>query len=146
MRAKGRVSLASLTRFVLAEHALVSRRALGIVATLTVCVVATAGFAVTVTDPDRFRHVWDGLWWASSTVTTVGYGDVVPASAAGRSIAVALMFTGIGLVSILTAAIASALLAEDVGEEERHIDRELARIAVILERLDGRLEALERDR
>lgn len=68
------------------------------------------------------------MWWAASTVTTVGYGDFVPRSAPGRLIGVVLMFVGIGLVSILTAAIASALLTEEVGDEERHIDEQIEQI------------------
>lgn len=135
--------LVRIPRVVLAEHALISRRALSLVVVMTVLAVTLAGTAVTVTDPDRFTTVWSGWWWASTTVTTVGYGDLVPASVAGRAIAVVLMFTGIGLVSILTAAIASALLAEDVGDEERYIDRELASIAATLERLERRLDELE---
>ena len=132
-----------ISLLVIAEHALVSRRALKFVAAMTVVVVVAAGAAVTATDGDRFSTVWDGLWWASTTVTTVGYGDIVPQSALGRAIAVALMFTGIGLVSILTASIASALLAEDVGDEERHIERELAAISETLGQIQDRLASLE---
>ena len=48
----------------------------------------------------------DAFWWAITTATTVGYGDLYPTTTAGRVIAVALMMVGIGLVAMLTAAIA----------------------------------------
>lgn len=103
----------------------------------------SAGMAVHWTDPERFGSLWDGIWWASTTVTTVGYGDVVPTSDMGRAVGVLLMFTGIALVSILTASIASALLAEDVTEEELHLDVQLAQISEILASIDERVSELE---
>lgn len=49
----------------------------------------------------------DAVWWASTTITTVGYGDRFPVTVPGRAIAVALMLFGIALLGILTAAIAA---------------------------------------
>ena len=132
-----------VSKLVIAEHALVSRRALKYVVVLTIVAVVMSGFAVRLLDPSEFDSLWEGMWWAASTVTTVGYGDLVPSTPLGRLVAVPLMFLGIGLVSILTAAVASALLSEEVGDEERHIDRELATIAATLERIERRLAALE---
>ena len=48
----------------------------------------------------------DAFWWAITTATTVGYGDLYPTTTGGRVIAVLLMAVGIGLVAMLTAAIA----------------------------------------
>ena len=49
----------------------------------------------------------DGLWWAVTTVTTVGYGDRYPTTSEGRLLAVLLMITGISLVGVITASIAA---------------------------------------
>ena len=49
----------------------------------------------------------DGLWWAITTVTTVGYGDRFPTTTEGRMLAVLLMITGISLVGVITASVAA---------------------------------------
>ncbi|HXA31156.1 MAG TPA: ion channel [Acidimicrobiales bacterium] len=54
----------------------------------------------------------DALWWAATTVTTVGYGDKVPVTPTGRTLAVVLMVAGIGLVGILTATVASFFIEQ----------------------------------
>jgi voltage-gated potassium channel len=63
----------------------------------------------------------DALWWAATTVTTVGYGDRFPVTTQGRFIAVALMAVGIGLVGAVTAAVAAWMVRqvqiEDHGQE-----------------------------
>ena len=51
--------------------------------------------------------IGDALWWATTTVTTVGYGDRFPVTTAGRLIAVCLMIVGIALVGSVTAAVAA---------------------------------------
>jgi voltage-gated potassium channel len=53
----------------------------------------------------------DALWWAVSTVTTVGYGDKFPTTVPGRLVAIGLMFSGIALIGLVTASFASWLIA-----------------------------------
>lgn len=57
----------------------------------------------------------DSLWWAATTVTTVGYGDHFPVTVTGRLVALALMIVGIAVVGSVTAAVAAWLVA--------HVDR-----------------------
>jgi voltage-gated potassium channel len=78
------------------------------VVTLTVTVIA--GLLMRLTDPSTFPTIGLGLWWAIQTTTTVGYGDVVPTSVAGRAIAGLIMLVGIGFITVSTAGITSAFL------------------------------------
>jgi voltage-gated potassium channel len=55
----------------------------------------------------NIKNFGDGLWWAITTVTTVGYGDRYPTTAEGKLLAVVLMFMGISLVGVITASVAA---------------------------------------
>jgi len=79
-------------------------------AAVTLVVTVIAGLLMRLTDPHSFPNIWLGLWWAVQTTTTVGYGDVVPASALGRVIAAFVMVVGLGFITVSTAAITSAFL------------------------------------
>jgi voltage-gated potassium channel len=77
----------------------------------------------------------DALWWAIVTVTTVGYGDKYPVTAAGRGVAVVLMLTGIGLVGVLSASIASYFVGQQSGQDMTELNQRLDRIEAALARL-----------
>jgi len=79
------------------------------------------------------------LWWAMSTVTTVGYGDAFPVTAQGKSIAVFLMLVGIAFFSWLTANVA-AFLVEFGGERGRTVT--MADLMDKLESLEAEVRAL----
>ena len=83
----------------------------------------------------------DALWWAVTTVTTVGYGDAVPVTPAGRGIAAALMVAGIALFGVLTANIATFFI-----EEEQAADPMAEQLAEVLRRLDRMEKQLAADR
>ena len=59
--------------------------------------------------PDEFSSIFDCMWWAISTMTTVGYGDIVPITIGGKIFTSFISFIGIGVVSIPTALLASSL-------------------------------------
>jgi voltage-gated potassium channel len=77
----------------------------------------------------------DALWWAIVTVTTVGYGDTYPVTAAGRGVAVVLMLTGIGLVGVLSATIASYFVGQQSGQDMTDLHQRLDRIEAALAKL-----------
>lgn len=79
---------------------------------LAICAFAIvmAAFAMTYFEGMAFP---DALWWSFVTATTVGYGDLSPASGAGRIVAALLMLVGIGLIGSLTSTITSFFLRSD---------------------------------
>jgi hypothetical protein len=99
-----------------------------------------AGFAVAcavvirLVDPHDFPTIGLALWWAVMTVTTVGYGDIVPTTAAGRIVAAALMVTGFASLSLLTGFVASLLV-----HRRAAMDTEAG-----LAKIEERLEEIER--
>ena len=58
-------------------------------------------------ESSNIKNITDGLWWAITTVTTVGYGDRFPVTSEGRILAVLLMVMGISLVGVVTASVAA---------------------------------------
>jgi len=72
----------------------------------------------------KVNEIWDALWWAFVTITTVGYGDIVPVTAAGRVVAVSLMMTGGVLFLSFVALLSSAFIELEFLELERQV-REL---------------------
>ena len=64
----------------------------------------------------NIRNFGDGLWWAVTTVTTVGYGDRYPTTTQGRFLAAATMIMGISLMGVITASVAAWFIK--MGQEE----------------------------
>jgi voltage-gated potassium channel len=75
-----------------------------------VIVAATIMFSVETSADASIRSFADALWWAMVTITTVGYGDMVPVTAAGRAVATVLMLGGIAFFSGVTANLASFMV------------------------------------
>jgi len=90
---------------------------------------------ISTLDP-AIDNTWDGIWWAWVTVTTVGYGDVVPQTASGRVFAVVLMLMGISMLSLITANISAYLMARGTEKEIRLEQRELKKLMLVEDRLD----------
>jgi voltage-gated potassium channel len=99
-----------------------SRAARGVGYTLAVVTALLVSLAFVVLDLERdapnstIRTTGDALWWAISTATTVGYGDRYPVTTAGRLVAVVVMLSGIGLIGVVTAAIAAWFVRNDVDD------------------------------
>jgi voltage-gated potassium channel len=89
-----------------------------------------------VVDGEDFPSLGLALWWAVTTVTTVGYGDVVPVQPAGRAVAAGLMIIGFASLSLLAGIIASALIARRSAAGTQ--------VDAALERVERRLDEIER--
>ena len=96
-----------------------------------------AAFAV-VEKSEQELSTWDGIWWAITTVTTVGYGDVEVMTDLGRVIAIVVMTVGIGFIAVLTAAVAERFIAN-----QRRAVEERARLHEQLDEIVRRLDALQ---
>ena len=89
----------------------------------TCIIVITAGLGMYHLEhgvqPEVFGSVYDGLWWAVVTLTTVGYGDIQPVTAGGRILATVAMFAGIGVIGsacgIMADAVREASAVEEAG-------------------------------
>lgn len=118
---------------------------------LAVLTALGGGAAFAAVEKDGYS-TWDGVWWAVSTMTTVGYGDIYPETTTGRFLAFVVMLVGIGFIAILTGAVAERFLARDVhaieveiaGEAEG-VDAVLTELREIRDRLgdlEGRVQRL----
>jgi voltage-gated potassium channel len=117
-----------------------------IVAAWSVAVVVY-GVVEHATDPKTFHTVWLGMWGGVETVTTVGYGDVVPESTAGKLVASVLMLGGLSFLAIITALITSAFVTRS--QTDAHADERnqvLEQLHDISAQLAAVKEQLARDR
>jgi voltage-gated potassium channel len=90
----------------------------------------------------------NGIYWAISTMTTVGYGDISPESTEGKALSVVVMLVGIGAATLFVGAVAQRFFRSDVEQvegAEGDILTEVREISVRLARLEQRL-ATERAR
>lgn len=120
-------------------RAVLARNRLGPTLAFSAVVLTLAGVLISGVDP-AVGSAWDGIWWAWVTVTTVGYGDVVPSTPAGRVIASLVMLLGLGLFALLAANVSAFLIGRDVHK----VEREESDLRARLEAIEGRLERIER--
>jgi Na+(H+)/acetate symporter ActP len=104
--------------------------------------LAGGGFAAVETD--TVMSYWEGVWWALSLMTTVGFVGGSPETTAGQVLSAVLMVLGFLLLAVTTAAVASLFVSEDEAPQDAR-DREFEREALDeLRALNSRLERLER--
>jgi voltage-gated potassium channel len=119
------------------------RGAFPFLAGATALLAVGAGFIARLTDPDDFHTYGDAMWWSLVTLTTVGYGDIVPQTAWGRVIGGFVMVLGVTFISFLTATVTSLFISSEEGQREaRTMDRE-AEFRATLQRIEDRLAAIE---
>ncbi|GJM11054.1 MAG: potassium channel protein [Lysobacteraceae bacterium] len=117
----------------------ISRLQLGPLFALASLCIFAAGIFIDVFEPG-IDGPMEGIWWAWVTVTTVGYGDVVPMTEMGRLFAGFVMLIGIAMVAILTAAISAHLIGQDEEEKSQQIHARLDSLDQRLIQLENTLE------
>ena len=63
--------------------------------------------------PEVFSNAFSGIWWAASTLLTVGYGDIYPVTTMGRILGIVITFLGVGMVAIPTGIISAGFVEQD---------------------------------
>lgn len=119
-------------------------RALRAIVVVFVSLVLVAATLERLVEPATFSSFGRAVWWAVVTVATVGYGDIVPASAAGRAVAAGVIIGSMALIPLTTSVIVSALVTR-AGTARR--DEDSGRLDAIcdqLDRIESRLDELDR--
>lgn len=88
--------------------------------------------------PDVFSNAFSGLWWAISTFTTVGYGDIYPLTVAGKIFSAIIALLGIGLVAVPTGIISAGFMENIEDNNKQLTEDNIAKIREILEKYDSK--------
>lgn len=73
-----------------------------------------------VAQPDNFKNIFDSMWWAVATFTTVGYGDIYPITPIGKLLSAIIALLGIGLVAVPTGIISAGFIEQIEQNDEKH--------------------------
>lgn len=111
---------AALRRFHLALNIAKEEIVLFLAATAILLYLGAVGiyYFESSTQPEKFGSVFHCLWWAVATLTTVGYGDVYPITVGGKIFTFVLLILGLGVISVPTGLVASALAKARQMEDE----------------------------
>jgi voltage-gated potassium channel len=138
-----------------AERAIATHHAFRYLTVATVALSVLAGVLMWVIDRRDFDSIGEGVWWALQTLSTVGYGDVVPHTTWGRLLGGLVIALGVTFLAMLTATITAYLVAADQDARQaaldalrgrERVDRDatlteiLERVRAIEEQLKGRAD------
>ncbi|MBO4696753.1 MAG: ion transporter [Lachnospiraceae bacterium] len=71
-------------------------------------------------EPQTFKNAFSGIWWAASAILTIGYGDIAPATTAGRFMSMVISFLGVGMVAVPTGIISAGFVEQY--QRVRHVE------------------------
>jgi voltage-gated potassium channel len=129
------------------QRAVQRRQVLPLLIGTTFSLTLIAAILMTLVDHSTFHTLGQGIWWAVQTLTTVGYGDILPQSTAGRVLAGLTMLLGITFIAFLTATVTSTFVSADQRDENSHIIDEVRQRSEenneLLARIEKRLDAIE---
>ncbi len=94
-------------------------RAIGVIVVVTAVFVLLAAVAMRLVEPDQFPNMGEALWFSVETVSTVGYGDVVPITGWGKIVAGVIMMFGLAFVPAVTALVVATFVARREAESRR---------------------------
>jgi voltage-gated potassium channel len=115
-------------------------RAVRTVALVVVVLVLAGALLVRLLEPKTFDDFGLAAWWAVTTVSTVGYGDVVPVTPQGRVVGTVLMITGVSMIPLVTSIVVSILSAKRAVAESQEEARQIAALSAQLARIEEQLK------
>ena len=123
---------------------MLSRNEMAATLLASLIVIVMAGILMSALEP-TIEGPQEGIWWAWVTITTVGYGDVVPQTHIGRAFASVIIFLGIGLFAALTASFTTFFINQKEESSTNPEDKALQRLSAIehqLVQLEKKIDAL----
>ena len=115
-----------------------SKRGLAYIVGITV--ILGLGFGILYGLIEEQASIFDGMWWALVTITTVGYGDFFPLTTAGRIVGALLMVVGIGFVATLTASVA----AHFMDDSDTHLSDSLEALHDDIRSMNARMQVMQK--
>lgn len=120
-----------------------ARNYLGPVLLVALIFTLMSGLLMAGIDP-AIEDVWQGIWWAWVTVATIGYGDIVPNSGAGKVLGAVVILFGVGFFSLLTASFSAYFVSRGEIEIEEEEEEEISELKAIESRIDAMEKTLQR--
>jgi voltage-gated potassium channel len=115
-------------------------------AAVTIVIGSFLIFYIESSHPDsQINTMLDAVWWTVATVTTVGYGDVVPVTDLGKIVAIFFMFFGIGILAISISILGTQFYKNRFAKEEKEISHAQKLILDRMNDLEKNQEKLQKD-
>lgn len=115
-------------------------RAVRTIAIVVILLVLAGALLVRLLEPKTFDDFGLSAWWAVETVSTVGYGDVVPTTPQGRIVGTVLMVTGVSMIPLVTSLVVSILAAKRAAEQSQDEALQIAELRAQLTRIEDQLK------
>jgi voltage-gated potassium channel len=111
--------------------------------------MAAVGGGTAFASVEKEPSAWDGIWWAATTMTTVGYGDITPQTDTGRILGLVVMVVGIGFGTLVIGAVSQRFfetesrpqIVEEIEDADAELVREIRAIAARLLELETIVQA-----
>jgi voltage-gated potassium channel len=117
-----------------------------IASAMLVIIGSLAIYSVESGHPDsQINSMLDAVWWTVATVTTVGYGDVVPVTEIGQIVAIFYMFFGIGILALFISVLGTKFYKRRFEKEEKEISHAQKLILARMDDLEKNQENLQKD-
>ena len=98
------------------------KQALSAVATLAIAYIIISALVIFNVEPDTFDSFFDAIYWATVSLTTVGYGDIYPITITGKIMAIVISLLGAGAVAISAGFVEQYTKAQETGKESLTAD------------------------